>query len=218
MKILVIAAHPDDETLGCGGTILKHTKKGNDVFLCIATRPEAKDYGADVVKEKRKEALAVAKALGVKESIFCEWPTKMLDTYPQVEINDKLGEVVNKVKPEIVYIPHAGDVHQDHRVLFEASLVACRPKPNGSVKKIFSYECLSETEWGSPIKPFVPNVYEDIHPFLEKKIGVFKLYKTEIQKWPHPRSAEGVKIAAQRRGMEVGLEAAEAFMLVREVR
>ena len=219
MKVLVIAPHPDDEVLGCGGTIRKHVLGGDEVYLCIVTKAYSPEWPEDEVKERKEEVLGVNAILGIEKTHFLDLPTVRLDTMPQKELNDSIARVVEKVKPEVIYIPHKGDVNKDHRLVFEAAMVALRPLKGNTVSRIFCYETLSETEWGAPDADsfFVPNVYVNITDTLETKLAAMSAYRTELKDYPHPRSLEMLKILAQKRGSEAGLDAAEAFMLVREI-
>ena len=216
MKILIIAPHPDDEVLGCGGAIAKHTKQGDEVHLCVVTKAYTPEWSEEFIKNRPKEVEKANKILGIKKTYFLDYPTVKLDTIPQKELNEAIFKVVAEVKPEIVCIPHKGDVNKDHRLVFEACLVAMRPM-NHKIKKILSYESLSETEWGQSIEPFIPNVYVDISETFEKKIEAMKAYESEIKPYPHPRSLEMINILAKMRGGVVGFDAAEAFILIREV-
>lgn len=214
MKILVIAPHPDDEVLGCGGTIKKYVKQGNDVFLGIITKAYAPEWSEDFIKNRKKEIAGAAKILGIKKIFFLDLPTVKLDTIPQKELNFKIGGIVSQTTPDILYIPHGGDLNRDHRLVFEACLVAARPVGN-KIKKILAYETLSETDWG--VKQFSPQVYVDITKNLDDKLKAMACYKSELRQYPRPRSLEGISILAKNRGMEAGLAAAEAFELIREI-
>lgn len=214
MKILVIAPHPDDEVLGCGGTIKKHAKAGDEVFLCIVTKAYPPEWSEDFIKNRTKEIAHSGKSLGVKKTFFLDLPTVKLDTIPQKDLNYKISAIVSKVDPEILYIPHGGDLNHDHRLVFEAGLVAARPVGN-NIKKTLAYETPSETEWG--IKPFLPVIYVNITKTLADKLKAMSCYKSELRPYPHPRSLESLAILAKKRGTEVGLSAAEAFMLIREI-
>ena len=216
MKILIIAPHPDDEVLGCGGIIAKHTKEGDEVYLCIVTKAYTPDWSEEFLKNRPKEIEKANKILGIKKTYFLDYPTVKLDTIPQKELNEEISKVVNVVNPDILYIPYKGDLNKDHRLVFESSLVATRPA-NHKVKRILSYEALSETEWGQSIEPFTPNVYIDISETFEKKIEAMKAYESELKQYPHPRSLEIVEALAKKRGSEAGVKFAEAFMLVREI-
>lgn len=220
MKVLVIAPHPDDEVLGCGGTIARHVAEGGEVYLCVVTKAYSPDWSEEIIEVKRQEVLKATEILGIKEVYFLDLPTVKLDTIPQKELNESITRAIAEVKPEVVYIPHKGDVNQDHRLVFEASMVALRPLSGSTVSKILCYETLSETEWGAPNTEslFVPNVYVNIADTLEVKLEAMSAYATELKDYPHPRSLEMLKILAQKRGAEVGFAAAEAFMLVREIR
>lgn len=216
MKILVIAPHPDDEVLGCGGTIKKYTSQGDEVFLGIATKAYAPDWSEDFIRNRKKEIAGANKALGIKKTFFLDLPTVKLDTIPQKELNFKISEIISRVAPDILFIPHIGDLNRDHRLVFEASLVAARPGENeNKIKKILTYETLSETDWG--LKQFAPNAYVDITKNLNDKLKAMACYKSELRQYPHPRSLEGISILAKKRGMEAGLEAAEAFEIIREI-
>jgi len=158
MNILIIAPHPDDEVLGCGGTIAKHSERSDEVYLCIVTKAYTPDWSEEFIKNRPKEVDKANKILAIKKTYFLDYPTVKLDTIPQRVLNESISKVVNEVNPDIVYIPHKGDLNKDHRLVFETSLVATRPG-NHKIKRILSYETLSETEWGQPIEHFIPNVY-----------------------------------------------------------
>jgi len=221
MKILVIAPHPDDEVLGCGATIKKYSAKGGEVYLCIATKAYTPDWTQEFINNRKKEINNAVKVLGIKKVYFLDFPAVKLDTIPQKELNDAISKIVKEIKPEIVFIPFAGDINKDHKLAAEASLVALRPKPDSTVRKVFYYEVLSETEWSKPAQKiedvFIPSFYEDASDFLKDKLKAMKCYRSELKEYPHPRSLEGIKISAQKRGTECGKKAAEAFMLVREI-
>lgn len=222
-KILIIAPHPDDEVLGCGGIIKKYTKNGYEVYLCIVTRAYTPEWSKEYINNKEKEIASSNKILGIKKTFFLDLPTVKLDTIGQKELNDLILKCIEKVKPEALYIPFGGDINKDHRLVFESSLVASRPKPKSSIKKILCYEVLSETEWGSfrakGIKEiFCPNVYIDISDTLGDKLKAMESYKSELKEYPHPRSLAGIRVLAQKRGSESGIKAAEAFVLLREIK
>lgn len=222
MKVLVIAPHPDDEVLGCGGTIKKYTSMGDQVYLCIATKAYTPDWTEEFIANRKEEIESAVKTLGINKLFLLDFPTVKLDTISQKEINDSISKVVQEVKPEVVFIPFGGDINKDHKIIFEASLVALRPNLESSVKKVYCYEVLSETEWAKPAQKiedvFMPNYYEDVFDYLEDKIKAMECYKSEVRDYPHPRSLEGIKILAQKRGLESGLKLSEAFMLIRETK
>jgi len=212
VRILVIAPHPDDEVLGCGGTIYRHSSAGDEVYLCVVTEAYTPDWSEEFIANRVEEVVRSSKILGIKMTYCLKYPTVKLDTIPQKMLNESIAGIVDEVEPEIVYIPHKGDLNKDHRLVFEASLVATRPA-NHIVQRILSYETLSETEWG--IEPFVPNVYVPI--WIRQKIEAMEAYGSEVKPYPHPRSTEMIKALAMKRGSEVGVGFAEAFMLIREV-
>lgn len=221
-KILVVAAHPDDEVLGCGGLIAKYAGD-NDICVVIlgegiSSRYEKRELAnKNDLDELRLQSIQAGKVLGVKENIFYNLPDNRFDSVTFLEIVKKVEEIIYKFKPDIIYTHHSGDLNIDHRITFHAVLTASRPLKENSVKGIYSFEILSSTEWSQQKieKPFIPNVYEDISSALEKKIEAFQKYKFEVKEFPHPRSVAGIKILAQKRGMESGFESAEAFELIR---
>jgi LmbE family N-acetylglucosaminyl deacetylase len=193
-RVLVVAPHPDDEVLGCGGTIVKHVSEGDEVYLCIVTKAYPPDWPEGELKERRQEVLRANKILGTQKTSFLDLPTVKLDTLPQKELIKAIAQIVNEVQPEIVYIPHGGDINSDHRLVFEAAMVATRPKPALAIQKVFCYETLSETGWAAPFieNAFMPNVYVDISGALADKLKAMSEYKTELKDFPHPRSIEAI--------------------------
>jgi len=204
--------------LGCGGTIARHSKRGDEVYLCIVTRAYTPDWSEEFIKNRPNEVAKANKILGIKETFFLDLPAVKLDTVPQKELCDLITQCVTRVSPEVVYLPHRGDLNKDHRLVLEASLVALRPLEGCAVSRILCYETLSETEWGIYNENmFVPNVYIDIAETLDDKLKAMSAYQSELREYPHPRSLEMIKVLAQKSGSEVGLSAAEAFMVIREV-
>lgn len=215
MKIFILAPHPDDEVLGCGGTIARYAQAGAGVHLVIATKTYTPEWSESYIKNRKKEIEQAAGILGIKHCYFCDWPSVKLDTIPQKELNDKLASLIGQIKPDIVFLPHAGDLNSDHRLLFQAALIALRPPVE--TKLIACYEVLSETQWGQPIKPFLPNFYCDISSTLNKKLQAMSAYSSELRNFPHPRSLKAIEALAVSRGSEIGFKAAEAFMIIRGV-
>ena len=168
------------------------------------------------MKNRSKEIEEVNKILGISQTYFLDFPTVKLDTIPQKELINSLLKCLNEIKPQLVYIPHPGDLSKDHRLVFEAALWATKPTPDNSVKRLLSYEILSETEWGEG--NFVPNLYEDITNTFQIKLEAMKVYQSELREYPHPRSLEIIEVLAKKRGSEAGLKFAEAFRLIREIR
>ena len=225
-KILVVAAHPDDEVLGCGGTIAKHVRRGDEVYCLILGEGmtsrhfplgEAKE---DDLKQLKLEAEKSADILGIKEVLFKDFPDQRFDTVPLLEIIKHLEEIKKDIKPDIIYTHHYGDLNIDHQITFKAVLTACRPVKDDTVKEIYSFEIPSSTEWSSPDAGtyFIPDVFVDISETFDKKVEALKAYQSESREYPHPRSPHAVEIIARRRGISVGLELAEAFRLVRWIR
>ena len=218
MKILVVAPHPDDEVLGCGGAMLRHSKAGDSVCLCIVTKSYEPEWSREFAERRKVEITEAGKILGVEKTFRLDLPTVKLDTLPQKELNEMLSKVVAEVKPDVCYLPFRGDLSMDHRLVFEACLVALRPGHNAAnPKRILCYETLSETEWGEPLLHFSPNYYVDVTDTLEGKINAMKAYGSEVREPPHPRSIETIRALAAKRGSECGTRFAEAFALVREV-
>lgn len=221
-KVLVIAPHPDDEVLGCGGTIKKHIEDGDEACLCVITRPLEKDWSREYIENKDKEIKASNDFLGFKEVKFLDLPSLRLDEVPKKDLNDGISEFIDGVKPDILFVPFFGDINHDHKIVFEACMVAARFKPGIFIKKILAYEVSPTTEQGgisaeSKKDIFLPNYFEDVSSFLEAKKKAMEFYKSELKEFPHPRSLEGIEILARKRGTECGLKAAEAFVLIRQI-
>ena len=213
MRILVVAPHPDDEVLGVGGTLAKCAKTGHEIVLCVVTKAYTPDWSEDFINKRKSQIKKCCRILGICSTYFLDFPTAKLDTVPQKDINDSIKKVILDAKPDTVFVPFGGDLSRDHRIVFESSLVALRPI-SCKVKRVLAYETLSETEWG--ISAFRPNIYSDITSTLEDKINAMKCYPEELKKFPHPRSIEGIRALAARRGSEIGVKAAESFFIVRE--
>ena len=212
MKILVVAAHPDDEILGVGGTILKHIQNGDHVYACIVTKAYEPGWTQRYMADKIKEQKKVDRLMGIKKRFNLDLPTVKLNTIPTGEMNKRVTRLVEEVNPDVVYTHFEGDLNDDHSIIFRACLVATRPPKK---IKLLCFETLSETEWNN--KVFAPNVWVDIGGFIDKKIEAFKIYKSEVKRYPHPRSKEGILIAARKRGLGICVEYAEAFTLIRDV-
>lgn len=219
-RVLVIAPHPDDEVLGVGGTIARFAHEGHDVFVAIVTRGDPPMFDPAFIERGRQEALKAHQLLGVRDTIFLEgFPAALLDTVPHSRLNEALQKVLHHVEPQLLFIPFNGDIHLDHRLVFESALVATRPNSTQQVQAIYTYETLSETNWNAaPLTPgFWPNTYFDISTFLDMKIEAMKAYQTQLKAFPHERSLEAIRALARFRGATVGFEAAEAFVLIRSV-
>lgn len=214
MNILIIAPHPDDEVLGCGGTIAKYAARGDIVSVCYVTSAYPPEWSEEYLKKKEIEIQQSNTILGISKRFDLRYPTVKLDTIPQKELNASLLDVVMEVRPDCAFIPHRGDLNMDHRIVHDASLVALRPV-NHRCSGILSYETLSETEWGPQTSSFEPRYYVDVSDTITTKIEAMGAFSTEIRKMPHPRSREGILALSQKRGSEILVEAAEAFMPIR---
>jgi len=221
VRILAISAHPDDETLGCGGTLLKHRKRGDDVFWMIATQAHEPQWSVEEVGRKAREVDSVARAFSVQELFRLGLPPGRVDTIPLTEIIEKMRGIIRATRPEIVYVVHGGDVHTDHQRVFAATASAIKPiyMTRFGVRRVLSFETLSSTEAAAPNAAtlFAPTVFSDITPFIEQKISVMKLYESELQDEPGPRSLSAVRALARVRGGAIGVGYGEAFALMREL-
>lgn len=219
MTVLVIAPHPDDEILGCGGTIAKRAAAGDEVWVCIVTEGAPPVYEPDFAKMEAKEMRAAHRKIGVAHAVSLKYPATAIDTASQRLLNDSLSELVDRLQPDEVFIPHIGDIHRDHQIVAEAAMVACRPNKKHRIKRVLSYEVLSETDWNIPnaSNAFIPTVYEDISNYIVTKCEAMREYQSQIQDYPSARSYVGIQGLALHRGVVVGVEAAEAFVLIREV-
>lgn len=220
MNVLVIAPHPDDEVLGAGGTIAKRAAAGHDVYVCIVTKGCEPLFHEPMIEQGRNECRAADKFLGVKETFFLDFPAAMLEEVPRYKLNDGILSIVQRVKPDEVYIPHRGDMQIDHKMVVDAAMVALRPKYEHRVMRIYAYETLSETGWDAPntINEFIPTVYEDITSTIEKKLEAMSMFKTQLAEFPNARSIGAIEALAKYRGSTVTVNAAEAFVLIREIK
>ena len=218
MKVLVIAPHMDDEVLGCGGTIARHVECGDNVFVCfVAHRAYNHQFNDERNEVEKEHANRAKEVLNYKESVFLELNDERLDACVQ-DVIIPLEEYITRIKPQIVYSPFCNDNNQDHQAVAKAVQVVLRPVAVPFVERWLMYETPSSTEQTPSvgILGFQPNVYYDIGDCLDKKLKAIACYETEARPFPNPRSTEGVKALAMKRGMECGLEYAESFMLVRE--
>ena len=208
MTILIIAAHPDDEVLGMGGTIKKLSKK-QSIILAVVSEGASAQYSNKNMIEKRKSAcLKSGKLLGISKFYFGDFPDQQLDSIPSLKINKFLEKIISKHKPKIVFTTPNHDLNNDHSIVHNSTLVACRPLVS-SVMKLFCYELPGYVK-----NPFEPNVFEDISKGINFKINAFKLYKSEIEKFPHPRSLDSIVNLSIQRGVQSGLKNAESFYLI----
>lgn len=222
-KILIIAPHADDEVLGCGATMAKAFANGDELYVLICTNasvgaPEL--FSADVIKQIRTEALEAHRVLGVKETFFLEFPAPVLDQYPRYKMSNEMSAIIKKIGADTVYIPHRGDCHKDHAIIHECAMVACRPLANCTVKRVYAYETLSETEWGEPIASdfFLPVKYNTFTiDNFNKKLDAMSCFKSQLYPFPASRSLEAIEALAMYRGGTVSAERAEAFEVLRVI-
>jgi LmbE family N-acetylglucosaminyl deacetylase len=211
-RILVIAAHPDDEVLGCGGTVALHTRAGDEVTSVIVCEGESLRYGSQGVNQSAHIARA-AETLGVRDVRPLRFPDQRLDTIALTDVIIPLERIVREVQPAIVYCQHGGDVNRDHQIVFQATLVATRPTAV-SVQAVYAFDTASSTEWAFP-RGFSADTWVDIHETLEQKIAAMACYISEVRDYPHPRSLEALRHRARAWGNQQCIEAAEVFMTVR---
>lgn len=222
MNVLVVAAHPDDEVLGCGGTIARHTASGDEVRVLILGKGIASRGTGRKAAELAKLRSAAKKAnaiLAVKEHFLERMPDNRMDGVDLLDVVKVVEQHIDDFNPQTVYTHHAGDLNVDHRVTHQAVMTACRPVPGLSVARILCFEVPSSTEWQAPASGpvFAPNWFCDISCTLPAKLKALRAYADEMRKWPHPRSLRAVKHLAHWRGATVGVDAAEAFVLARAV-
>lgn len=216
---LVIAPHPDDEVLGCGGTMKRLASNGAQVHVVIVTKAGVEAFGPDVARIGREEAARAHAHLGVHATHYLDFPAAALDTVPHASMNAELGRLMQSLCPDTLFVPFLGDVHLDHQLTFLSAMVAARPRGGQGPARVYAYETLSETNWYAPgLTPaFVPNVYFDIGDTVAAKIAAFTMFRSQIRAAPDERSVETIAALARLRGSTVHRNAAEAFMLLREI-
>jgi len=218
-KVLVIAPHPDDETLGCGGTLLKHRSSKDEIHWLILTNVTENDgWEIEQVNHRQLEIDKVAKAYGFSSVNKMDFPTTKLDTIPMSELVDKISNLIIKVQPHIIYLNNRSDIHTDHQIAFNAVMSCTKSFRNPYIRRIFMYETLSETEFTAPLEgnAFQPNVFVDITEFFEQKCEIMSEYGDEVMDPPYPRSLDTIESLAKYRGSRIGVNYAEAFSLLYE--
>lgn len=219
-SVLVIAPHPDDETLGCGGTLLRHVFQGDNVhWLIMSTIDEGVGYGRAYMQSRKKEIDKVAEAYGFASTRQADFITTKLDTYPKSDLVSEVSSYVSEVEPDVLYLPFRNDVHSDHTAVFDAVVACTKSFRYPSVRKVRCYETLSETEFS--VRPgeagFYPNLWVDISEYIERKIEIMCIYEGEFGVHPFPRSELTMKALSNYRGVVAGVMAAEAFMSIKEI-
>ena len=226
MRFLVIAAHPDDEILGCGASMRKWSDQGHQVDMLIlsegiTSRDAKRDRSKRVLELNKlnKSSQIAKKIIGANSLKLLDFPDNRMDSIDLLDIIKEIEKHIKKIKPDILVTHFLGDLNVDHQIIHRATITAARPEPDNYVKKILCFEIPSSTEWQSTCDPskFIPNWFEDITETLDYKIRALNAYENEMRDWPHPRSTEAIKSLAKWRGASVGLEAAEAFMLIKAI-
>ncbi|MEM7746920.1 MAG: PIG-L deacetylase family protein [Pseudomonadota bacterium] len=220
-SVLIVAAHPDDEVLGCGGTAARHVAEGSSVAVQFLSDGETArgSHLASKVQSRKDAARQACSALGIDQIRFGDFSDNQLDSIPMLQVVQVIETAISKYQPDLVYTHHRGDVNIDHEIANRAVLTACRPLPNSSVTCIRAFEVLSSTEWATAsfTPSFQPNLYVDISKHLSRKLAVMQHYADELRPFPHSRSTEGIEALARYRGISAGVAAAEAFFVEREI-
>lgn len=218
MKVLVVAPHPDDETLGVGGTLLRHISNGDEVFWCVLTL-SFRNSSLEYRMARESMVKDVVRAYAFADAFVLDYYSGELDMVPQQQIIDTLASVMNRVEPNVVYCVGPSDVNTDHDIVYRCMMSATKPSYATSIRDILLYEVPSSTNWAFPGKAakFQPNVYVDIEATIDRKIRILDLFGSELKDYPHPRSKEAVKALAMYRGSSVNVKYAEAFCLVRRI-
>ena len=216
---LVIAPHPDDEVLGCGGTMARVADEGGEVHVAVVTRGQPPAFAEEMTAKVRVEACAAHRHLAVRQTHWLDLPAAQLFETPHSKLNHSLTELVRDLRPDTLLIPFVGDLHMDHQLIFMSSLVAARPHQGAYPRRILAYETVSETNWNAPYvtASFVPNVFIGIENTLQRKLEAAAMFGSQMRSFPHERSLETLRALATVRGTAVHRAAAEAFVLIRDV-
>lgn len=214
-KVLVIAAHPDDEILGCGGAVALHAKNGDDVTSLVVCEGDSLRYDS-MSKTHQNQIFEAAKVLGVEDVRSLKFPDQKLETIILTDLIEPILEIVREVQPQIVYCQYGGDVNRDHKILFEAVSVATRPTET-FIEAIYAFDTASSTEWGYP-RAFIPDTWVDISSTIDIKLAAMAKYKTELKDYPHPRSLKALKYKSLSAGSQCLMCAAESFMTIRRIK
>jgi len=219
-KVLVIAPHPDDETLGCGGTLLKHINDGDSVNWLIMTSMQNSDEYDEDQKQKQISTIdSVAKAYPFNKFHQAQFQTSLLDSFPKIELIKEISSFIKRLEPSILYLPHPHDIHSDHEAVFSAAISCSKSFRYPYIKKVRVYETLSETDFSLSLNNngFNPNLFIDISDYLERKVEIMKLFEGEIKDHPFPRSERSINSLASLRGAVAGCEYAESFISLKEI-
>lgn len=218
-RIAVVAPHPDDDVLGCGGTMIRAARAGAEVDVVVVTRGRPPLFDERLVAQIRDETLASHAYMGVRQTHFLDFPAAALDQVPRAELNQSLAAILDSIGPELLFVPFVGDIHVDHQIVFSAAMVYARPRSKRCPSAVLAYETLSETNWLAPgITPgFQPNAFIDISDTIDAKIEAFQIYSSQQKPSPDERSLESIRALAIARGATVYRGAAEAFVSIRQV-
>lgn len=218
-KIIVISPHPDDETLGCGGTILKHKNNQDEIFWITITNPSQDNYSKEFIIKRKRQIKSVYNYYGFKKIFQLDYSPSILDNIPLKSLIGDIANIFKQVKPEIIYLPFRNDIHTDHKVVFDAVLSCTKSFRYPYIKKVMAYETVSETEFAPPLNSniFQPNCFSDISDYMEEKIEIMNIYSSEMGEHPFPRSEKNINALATFRGATAGVEYAEAFMILKEI-
>ena len=217
MNVIVISPHPDDETLGAGGSLLRHKDENDGIYwINITNIKEEYGYSSKLVKKRQREIEAVAKEYGFNDFLNLSLRPASLSNNDILNIISKVHSFIEKVKPEILYVPFYGDPHSDHRIVFDALRPFFKSFRYPYIKKVLMMEIISETD-NQFVKPFLPNVFVDISNYIDKKLEIMSIYESEIGEHPFPRSLENIKRLTMYRGSQCNCKFAESFMLLKEV-
>ncbi len=219
-KVIIISAHPDDETLGAGGALLKHKAYGDKVYWLIVTNVfEHQGFSKERIESRQVEIDQVAEEFGFEKVFKLDYPTMTLSSSSLLKLVPDVSKVFSEVEPEIIYTLNRSDAHSDHRILFDAVVACTKSFRYPFIKQVLMYECLSETEFAPALieKVFMPNYYIDITDYLDKKLEIMKIFESEIGEHPFPRSLDNITALAHFRGASVGVKYAEAFQLIKYI-
>lgn len=220
-KVLIVSAHPDDETLGAGGTLLRHIDQGDEVYWLIITNIfEDQGFSEERIKSRQKEISRVAKAYGFEKTVKLDYPTMSLSSASLEKLIPDISNVFQEIQPEVIYTLNRSDAHSDHRVIFDAVMACTKSFRYPFIREVLMYECISETEFAPalPEKVFQPNCFVDITETMDKKIEIMNIFKSEMGEHPFPRSERNIRALATFRGATAGVEYAEAFQIIKSNR
>ncbi len=219
-KVLAVAAHPDDEVLGCGGTLARHVQRGDEVhILVLADGVGARGSDQSDLEQRRQAAVAASRVLGAQSLLLESLPDNRMDSRDLLDVIQLVEKVVDEVRPQIVYTHHHGDLNVDHRITHNATVTACRPTAGRCVELLAAFEVLSSSEWATPTSgtAFLPNFFVDVTATFDLKLEALGCYADEMRTFPHPRSTKAVTALAELRGSTIGAVKAEAFEIVRQI-